>query len=189
MNPQPQPDAATTSPETQDQSGTLWTPTRIGRIEVSNRLAMSPMTRRRADADGRPTPRMVTYYTQRASFGMIVTEGTYPSVEGRAYPHQPGMLGAHTAGWSQVTEAVHQRGGRIVLQLMHAGRLTHPDITGVPTVLAPSAIGFAPDQAHAPHAAGCNPVPQAATTADIERLIAGVRLHQRGCRSYTNIGA
>lgn len=151
--------------------GGLWTPTQLGRIHARNRLAMAPMTRRRAAEDGTPTASMSTYYAQRASFGLVITEGTYPSVEGRAYPHQPGILASHTPGWAGVTRQVHERGGQIVLQLMHAGRLTHPDITGAATVLAPSAIAYEPDPAHASHAPGRNPTPQAATTADIAQLI------------------
>ncbi|USX48988.1 alkene reductase [Lentzea sp. HUAS12] len=147
---------------------TTTTPVRLGQITLANRLALAPMTRRRADTDGQPTPRMAEYYAQRGSFGLVIVEGTYPSVEGRAYPFQPGVLDHHTAGWVPVTEAVHRQGAKIVLQLMHAGRVTHPDTTGVPTVLAPSAVD--PQAGHA-HNAKPNRLPQAATTADIDQLI------------------
>ncbi|GAA1655896.1 alkene reductase [Microbacterium flavum] len=164
------PAARPSGPKGTHGTSKLWTPTRLGDIQVDNRLAMSPMTRRRADADGQPNARMATYYAQRASFGLIVTEGTYPSVEGRAYPNQPGILASHAPGWAHVTDTMHQAGGRIAMQLMHAGRLTHPDITGVEDVVAPSAIGFEADAEHA-HAAARNPVPRAATKADLEQII------------------
>lgn len=165
-----EPAATPTGIEQAHDTSKLWTPTRLGDIRVDNRLAMSPMTRRRADANGQPNERMATYYAQRASFGLIVTEGTYPSPEARAYPNQPGILDSHAAGWAHVTDAVHQAGGRIAMQLMHAGRLTHPDITGVADVIAPSAIGYEAGSEHA-HAPERNPVPKAATKADIDRII------------------
>lgn len=159
-----------TAGETTDLDA-MWTPVRLGRIELAHRLAMAPMTRRRAAADGSPTPLMTTYYGQRASFGMIITEGAYPSGEGRAYPHQPGMLEPHAAGWRQITEAVHRHGGRISLQLMHAGRLTHPGINGDREILAPSAIGYEPAAAHSVHQVSRNPVPRETTASDITRLV------------------
>ncbi len=107
----------------------LSSPYPLGVLELPNRLVMAPMTRNRADADGVPTPSMVTYYAQRATAGLIVTEGTQPSAAGQGYPFTPGSHTPEQAtGWRRVTDAVHQRGGRIFLQLMHAGRISHPSL-------------------------------------------------------------
>lgn len=100
--------AATAATGSPCRSSKLWTPGRLGGIEVADRLAMSLTTRRRADADGRPNARMAMCYIQRASFGMIMTEGTYPSAEGRAHANQPGILAAHASGWSRVTDGVQK---------------------------------------------------------------------------------
>lgn len=114
----------------------------VGRYTLQNRLAMAPMTRSRAQPDGTPGPLTAEYYSQRASAGLIVTEGVQPSDDGQGYLFTPGIhTDAHVAGWKQVTDAVHARGARIFFQLMHAGRMSHPDNTphhrqGV----APSAI-------------------------------------------------
>lgn len=120
----------------------LFSPYRLGRFELPNRLVMAPMTRSRADVDGVPTASMVTYYAQRASAGLIVTEGTQPSATGQGYPFTPGM---HTqeqaAAWRQVTDAVHEQDGRILLQIMHAGRISHPSLQpNGDRPVAPSAV-------------------------------------------------
>ena len=108
-------------------SSPLFTPFTLGRFELANHLVMAPMTRNRADTDGAPNASMVTYYRQRASAGLIITEGAQPSAAGQAYPNTPGL---HTAGqaaaWRLVTDAVHAEGGVIFLQIMHAGRISHP---------------------------------------------------------------
>lgn len=120
----------------------LFEPLRLGRAELSNRVVMAPMTRARANADGTPGALAAEYYAQRATVGLIITEGTQPSDDGQGYPSTPGIYtDAHVRAWSEVTEAVHARGAKIFFQLMHAGRMSHPDNTphhrqGV----APSAI-------------------------------------------------
>ena len=123
-------------------SSFLFTPYTLGHTELANRLVMAPMTRNRAGADGVPTDSMVTYYAQRADAGLIVTEGTQPSAAGQGYPNTPGIHTAdQAAGWRRVTDAVHARGGRIFLQLMHAGRISHPSLQpdgGLP--VAPSVV-------------------------------------------------
>ena len=120
----------------------LFTPTRIGHIDLANRVVMAPMTRNRAGADGVPTPIMATYYAQRASAGLIVAEMTYPSPQGKAYINTPGIHnGRQVDGWRAVTEAVHERGGRIVLQIGHGGRISHPLLQPAGALpVAPSAI-------------------------------------------------
>jgi N-ethylmaleimide reductase len=123
-------------------SSSLFAPYTLGRIELANRLVMAPMTRNRAGSDGVPTDSMATYYGQRAGAGLIVTEGTQPSAAGQGYPNTPGI---HTteqaAAWRRVTDAVHERGGRIFLQLMHAGRISHPSLQPDGALpVAPSAV-------------------------------------------------
>ncbi|MGY2486390.1 alkene reductase [Cupriavidus sp. CP313] len=119
----------------------LFTPVRIGRHIAPNRLVMAPMTRSRADADGVPGDMTVTYYAQRSSAGLIITEGVFPSAMGKGYVNTPGMEAeTQIAGWKKVTEAVHARGGRIFMQLMHCGRISHPSLLDGATPVAPSAI-------------------------------------------------
>lgn len=119
----------------------LLTPVRIGRTPAANRLVMAPMTRSRADADGLPSDLAVTYYAQRASAGLIITEGVFPSAMGKGYVHTPGIeTAAQMAAWKKVTDAVHAKGGHIFMQLMHCGRVSHPSLLGGATPVAPSAI-------------------------------------------------
>ena len=106
----------------------LFSATKLGRLELGNRVVMAPMTRSRATTDGTPTDAMAEYYRQRASAGLIVSEGIYPSEDGKGYCRTPGLVSAdHVAGWKKVTEAVHQAGGTIVAQIMHCGRVGHLD--------------------------------------------------------------
>lgn len=120
----------------------FWNPIEVGDLRLEHRLAMAPMTRNRATPDGVPTALNAEYYAQRASAALIVTEGTQPSDEGQGYPLTPGIHSdAQIEGWRLVTDAVHRAGGRIFIQLMHAGRIAHPDNTrhgGAP--LAPSVV-------------------------------------------------
>ena len=98
----------------------------LGRITLRNRLVMAPMTRNRATAEHLPTPIMATYYAQRASIGLLITEGTAPSDEGTGYARIPGLYNAEqVAAWKPVTEAVHAKGGHVFVQLMHTGRASH----------------------------------------------------------------
>lgn len=119
----------------------LLTPVRIGRYVAPNRLVMAPMTRSRADDNGVPSELTATYYAQRASAGLIISEGVFPSAMGKGYVHTPGMeTEAQMSAWKKVTEAVHSHGGRIFMQLMHCGRVSHPTLLGGETPVAPSAI-------------------------------------------------
>lgn len=104
----------------------LFDPVRIGDIAAANRIAMAPLTRNRAGPGCSPTSLMVEYYAQRASAGLIVTEGTQIAAEGQGYLDTPGIYSAEQiAGWRRVTDAVHARGGKIVVQLWHVGRISH----------------------------------------------------------------
>ena len=120
----------------------LFTPVRVGGLELPNRLVMAPMTRSRADDDGVPRDLVATYYAQRASAGLIVSEGVYPTAMGKGYLRTPGIASdAQAAAWRQVTDAVHARGGRIFMQLMHCGRISHPSLLpGGALPVAPSAL-------------------------------------------------
>ncbi|MEU5566540.1 alkene reductase [Micromonospora musae] len=145
----------------------LFTPTTLGVLNLRNRLIMAPMTRLRADAAGVPTDLQATYYAQRAGFGLVVTEGTYPSPESRAYPHQPGVVTPQQRdGWRHVADAVHADDGRIVLQLMHAGRVSHPDVTGTDRIVAPSAVPLDGD-GHTAHGKRAYPTPHALSPAEL----------------------
>lgn len=105
----------------------LWSSVQAGDIQLPHRLAMAPMTRGRSTPDGVLTEMNATYYAQRASMALIISEGTQPSADGQGYPLTPGIYtDAQVAGWRLVTDAVHEAGGHIVIQLMHAGRVAHP---------------------------------------------------------------
>jgi len=123
-------------------SDNFFSPTRFGRIELRNRVVMAPMTRSRAGAQDEPTDIMVDYYGQRASAGMIITEGIYPSADGKGYCRTPGLVSdVQIEGWRRVCDAVHAQGGTIVAQLMHCGRVTHADNKAADSeTVAPSAI-------------------------------------------------
>ncbi|MCL4106301.1 UNVERIFIED_CONTAM: hypothetical protein GTU68_003462 [Idotea baltica] len=146
----------------------ILTPYTLGSIELKNRLVMAPMTRSRA-TDNIPNDLMVTYYEQRASAGLIITEGTAPSPNGLGYPRIPGVYSdAQIAGWKKVTDAVHAKGGKIFLQIMHTGRVSHPaNMEEGTRVVAPSAIlasgeMYTDSQGSQPH-----PVPEEMNAADI----------------------
>ena len=120
----------------------LFTPVRVGRYTLSNRMVMAPMTRSRAGDDGVPSELAITYYSQRASAGLIITECAYVSPMGKGYVRTPGIgTDAQVAAWKKITEAVHAQGGRIFMQLWHTGRISHPALLPEGAVpVAPSAI-------------------------------------------------
>ncbi|MDT6987248.1 alkene reductase [Streptomyces lusitanus] len=130
----------------------LLRPVRLGALELPNRVLMAPMTRARATNPGLvPTDLHAEYYTQRASAGLIVTEGTWVGPDAIGYIHVPGIYtDEQTAGWAEVTDAVHAAGGRIVSQIGHLGAVSHPDHLGGRLPVAPSAVNpeemtFTPD--------------------------------------------
>ena len=120
----------------------LFTPVRLGAIEAPNRIIMAPLTRMRAGPGRVPTPLMAEYYAQRAAAGLIVSEAVAISQQGTGCPNAPGIYTTEQfAGWQRVTDAVHDAGGRIFLQLWHMGRISHPSFQpdgGLP--VAPSGI-------------------------------------------------
>ncbi|GJD81982.1 alkene reductase [Methylobacterium gregans] len=150
----------------------LLDPIRIGAIEAPNRIFMAPLTRGRADRAHVPTPIMAEYYAQRAGAGLILSEATGISQEGLGWPFAPGIWSdAQAEAWKPVVKAVHDKGGRIVCQLWHMGRLVHPDFLGGEKPVSSSAT-TAPDQAHT--YAGKKPYAEARPleVAEIPRLLA-----------------
>lgn len=119
----------------------LFTPVNLGGIALRNRIVMAPLTRNRAGQDGVPQPMNATYYQQRASAGLIITEATPISLMAHGYPALPGIYTeAQVAGWRRITQAVHEEGGKIVIQLWHVGRISHPSLLGGALPVAPTAI-------------------------------------------------
>lgn len=119
----------------------LYTPTQLGRLPLKNRIVMSPMTRSRAIGNV-PNELMAKYYSLRADAGLIITEGTTPSPNGLGYARIPGLFtDTQVQGWRKVTDAVHGAGGKIFVQLMHTGRVSHPaNMSREARILAPSAL-------------------------------------------------
>lgn len=119
----------------------LLTPIQIGAWNLPNRVIMAPLTRCRSSAGRVPNDLMVEYYTQRAGFGLIITEATSVSAQGVGYPDTPGIWSeAQVAGWKKVTDAVHAKGGTIILQLWHVGRVSDPIYLNGDLPVAPSAV-------------------------------------------------
>jgi N-ethylmaleimide reductase len=138
----------------------------LGELPLPNRVVMAPMTRVRATSDGRATPSMATYYAQRATAGLIVSEGVHPNRVGQSNPGTPGLVNPEqVAAWRPVTDAVHVNGGRIFAQIMHGGRVSHPDTTGLQPV-GPSAVAAVGD-VFTPTGPQPAPVPRAPDTAEV----------------------
>jgi N-ethylmaleimide reductase len=159
----------------------------LGAIQLGNRAVMSPLTRSRASFNNTPNSLMATYYAQRASAGLIITEGTSPSPNGLGYARIPGLFNdAHVEGWKLVTDAVHAQGGKIVVQLMHTGRVSHQDnLPAGAEVLGPSAAAcpgeiWTDGSGSQPHTA-----PRAMSEADIA---AAVEEYANAARLAVNAG-
>jgi N-ethylmaleimide reductase len=152
----------------------LFTTYTLGDLTLKNRAVMAPMTRSRAIGNV-PNELMATYYGQRAGAGLIITEGTSPSPNGLGYPRIPGCFNEEqAAGWKLVTDAVHEKGGKIFLQIMHTGRVTHPDnLPAGGRVLGPSAIGLEQTKMYV-DGQGELPIPtaQAMSLEDIDEAVA-----------------
>ena len=119
----------------------LFDPVKAGNLHLPNRIVMAPLTRNRAP-DAVPTPLMAEYYAQRASAGLLITEATAISAQGQGYADVPGLYGTDQLdGWKRVTEAVHDKRGRIVVQLWHVGRVSHVGAAArSPKPVAPSRL-------------------------------------------------
>jgi 2,4-dienoyl-CoA reductase-like NADH-dependent reductase (Old Yellow Enzyme family) len=148
----------------------LFQPLSLGAIEAKNRILMAPLTRGRSDPGSVPNAMMTEYYRQRSGAGLIISEATGISVEGLGWPAAPGAWSeAQTEGWKSATQAVHDAGGKIVMQLWHMGRIVHPDFLGGEPGVSASAT-TAPDHAHTPTGRKPHEQARAATKADIVRI-------------------
>ncbi len=150
----------------------LFQPLQAGAIELPNRILMAPLTRVRADENHVPTDLMVEHYTQRASAGLIIAEATAVSEESSAFGNEPGIYNeAQISGWKKVTDAVHAKGGRIVLQIWHGGRACHPDFNEGLQPIAPSPFAITNDEVHTPEGKKKYTVPRALDDEEIPEII------------------
>lgn len=165
----------------------LWESVVLGRARVSNRLAMAPMTRDRSMHDGVPTTLNALYYEQRASMGLILTEGTQPSADGQGYLLTPGIYtDAHVQGWKVVADRVHAAEGHIYIELMHVGRVAHPANTAhgrqpvAPSAVRPNAKMYT--------ASGMQdiPEPRALSFEEIAQTVADFR-HAAACAMVAGV--
>jgi N-ethylmaleimide reductase len=154
-------------------SSTLFTPTQLGSLPLKNRIVMAPLTRSRAIGN-LPNALMEQYYRLRAEAGLIITEGTSPSPNGLGYARIPGLFNdEQVQGWRRVTEGVHQAGGRIFVQLMHTGRVSHPaNLPAGARVLAPSAVAVPGEMWTDADGMQPHPAPSEMSEADIALSIA-----------------
>ena len=150
----------------------LFSKSTLGKLELQNRMAMAPMTRNRS-INNIPGNLVRDYYAQRASAGLIITEGTSPSPNGLGYPRIPGIFStAQITAWTPITQAVHTHGAKIFIQLMHCGRIAHPlNLPAGARVIAPSAIAATGEMYTDAEGMKPNATPQAMTSADIKSTI------------------
>ncbi|HYP89753.1 MAG TPA: alkene reductase [Polyangiaceae bacterium] len=152
----------------------IFQPYQLGDLQLQNRIAMCPMTRCRADAEHAPTALVAEYYEQRASAGLIITEGVAPSPSGKGYARIPGLWSeAQVAGFAEVTRRVHARGAKIFAQIMHTGRVSHPlNMPAGTEVIAPSAVPLTTGKMWTDQEQMQDyPTPRAMTLAEVERTV------------------
>jgi len=151
----------------------LLTPFKLGPLELSNRTVMSALTRCRAIEDNVPTPLAATYYCQRASAGLIITEATQVTPWGQGYPNTPGIYSdEQVQGWKKITDAVHKAGGKIFMQLWHVGRVSLPEYHGGQLPVAPSALPMS-GHLHTPQFEQKDiPTPRALELSEIPEVVA-----------------
>ena len=154
-------------------SNTLFTPTTLGKLQLKNRVVMAPMTRSRATGNV-PNALMEKYYADRASAGLIITEGASPSANGLGYVRIPGLFSdEQVQGWKRVNDAVHAKGGKIFVQLMHTGRVSHSaNMAAGSKILAPSAVAAPGEMWTDSSGMQAHPVPAAMSEAEILSTIA-----------------
>ena len=151
----------------------LFTPFTLGDLTLPNRILMAPLTRGRTGPDRVPNDLMVEYYRQRAAAGLLISEATIISDQAAGWVNSPGIYQpAHVRGWQRVTDAVHAEGGRIVVQLWHMGRSSHPDFQpGSALPVAPSALPIRGDEIHTPSGKKPYPTPRALETSEIPGIV------------------
>jgi 2,4-dienoyl-CoA reductase-like NADH-dependent reductase (Old Yellow Enzyme family) len=154
------------------QASPLLQPITLGDLELRNRIALAPMTRARAGRARIPNQLMAEYYAQRASAGLVISEATVVSAQGIGWLDSPGIYTREmAAGWRLVTDAVHQRGGTIFLQLWHCGRASHSSFHGGQPAVAPSPIRLAGDHIHTPTGKQPYETPRELETAEIGGIV------------------
>ncbi|WP_019935775.1 alkene reductase [Oceanimonas smirnovii] len=155
----------------------LFTPVRLGAVELNNRVLMAPLTRVRADADHVPTDLIAEHYAQRASAGLLIAEATMAMEGNSAFWREPGIYSeAQVAGWKKVTDAVHARGGKIFLQIWHGGRACHPLLNNGRVPVAPSAVAITNDEAHTPEGKKAYTVPRELRDDEIPAIVEGFKI-------------
>lgn len=167
----------------------LFQPLRIGDIEVANRVVMAPLTRSRADEANGDIPGSamnVEYYRQRSNAGLIISEGTPVSPLGKGYMATPGIYSdAQVEGWKAITKAVHDAGAKIVAQIWHVGRVTHPDLIGGAQPVAPSAVQPRGIAAYTRNGKVELPMPRALS---VEEIAGVVQEYRRGAANAIRAG-
>jgi N-ethylmaleimide reductase len=154
----------------------LFQPLQAGALSLPNRILMAPLTRSRADRGHLPNALMADYYAQRAGAGLIIAEATMVMEGNCSFVSEPGIYSeAQVAGWKAVTDAVHAKGGRIVLQLWHGGRACHPVLNDGAIPVAPSAIPITNDEIHTPQGKMSYVTPRELADDEIPGIVAGFR--------------
>jgi N-ethylmaleimide reductase len=154
----------------------LFQPLKMGALTLPNRILLAPLTRCRAEADHVPGALMAEYYAQRASAGLVIAEATMVMAGNSAFWTEPGIYSdAQVAGWRKTTDAVHQGGGQIFLQIWHGGRACYPLMNNGQEPVAPSAIPITNDQVHTPEGKKPYAVPRELSDAEIPGIIAGFK--------------
>lgn len=149
----------------------LFEPLRAGAFTLNNRMLMAPLTRARADAGHMPNALMAEYYGQRASAGLVITECTMIAENTSAFVNEPGIYNAaQIEAWKATTQAVHAKGGKVFMQIWHAGRAAHPAMNGGAPIVSSSAIGLT-GEAHTPEGKLPNAVPHALTETEISAIV------------------
>jgi N-ethylmaleimide reductase len=163
----------------------LFTSLNLGALTLPNRIIMAPLTRCRADADHVPTGLMATYYPQRASAGLIIAEATMVLEGNSAFGgREPGIYSkAQVDGWKRVTDAVHDKGGRIVLQLWHGGRACHPYFNAGAQPVAPSPLAITGDEIHTPEGKKPYVLPRELRDDELPGIAAGFRIAAQNAQS------
>ena len=158
----------------------LFSPLRVGSLELPNRIWMAPLTRCRAEEGHVPGALMAEHYCQRATAGLIVAEATMAMEGNSAFWHEPGVYNqAQIEGWRLTTKAVHRAGGRIVLQIWHGGRACHPLLNDGRQPVAPSPIAITGDEVHTPQGKQPYVVPMELRDDELLAIVEGFRLAAR----------
>jgi N-ethylmaleimide reductase len=154
----------------------LFKPLQIGDLTLPNRILMAPLTRCRAEGDHVPTSLMAEHYAQRASAGLVIAEATMAMAGNSSFWHEPGIYSAEqVAGWRLTTDAVHQAGGRIFLQIWHGGRACHPLLNDGKQPVAPSAIAITNDEVHTPEGKKPYVLPRELEDSELPGIVAGFK--------------